>query len=171
MSDGEKYLKLLEVPCLAEVKTLPSQPVVTLRIPSDVTLSLAYEPFEYTSLGFSDGWRNAEGGVNVSRNFHSFVNCADNYRELVGIFENVRSNVVSLLGEKSGLPSYKNPWEMVMDVSPELEPCIQQKIGEHLPPGVIYADRKLAFQAASFAALADLIRGFFQGGVDPDPKK
>lgn len=171
MAENDKYLKHLATPRLSPVRTEPGQPVVTMRIPSGATVNFAYEPFEYTSLGFTDAHRGPDGVISVSRNFRSYVECVMSFRELVGIVEGVRSNVLSLFGERAGEASYKDPWEMVLDVSPELDLCIQQKIAETLPHGVLYAGGKLAFRAQSFEQLSDLMKGFFQGGLEPDSEK
>ncbi len=171
MAESDKYLKLLATPPLSPVRTERGRPVVTMRIPSGATVNFPYEPFEYTSLGFTDAHREPDGVINVSRNFRSYVDCVMSFRELVGMVEGVRSNILSLFGERAGQVSYKDPWEMVLDVSPELETCIQQKIAENLPHGVLYADGKLAFKAPSFEQLSDLMKGFFQGGLEPDSEK
>lgn len=171
MAELDPYLKLLATPPLSPVRTEQGRPVVTMRIPSGATVNFPYEPFEYTSLGFTDAHKDPDGVINVSRNFRSYVDCAMNFRELVGIVDGVRSNVLSLFGERAEQPSYKDPWEMILDVSPELELCIQQKIGENLPHGIMYGDGKLAFRAPSFDELSALMKGFFQGGLEPNPEK
>ena len=154
------------VPKLSPVRTDPEKPIISLTVPANITSKLPRETNEYTALGFLDAIRKPDGSVKVTCNYKSFLQCIDTFTAINAIVTDAKSNIRSVLGRHKVEDKNPNiPWEIIVQVVPDLEKCIHAKISENKDERITYNNETLRFTEENFEALSALVQAFFSGDI------